>query len=292
MVFNMLTTGVMTQLGKVHYHLMIDMRATNGKLRARALGIVAEVAGVPDAAARRALDACRGALRGAKDAGCRLVEIGVPFSDPVADGPVIQRASARALSKGVNLSRVLEITGKIRNKMTDIPIILFSYYNPIFVYGPESFFRDAVAAGADGVLVVDLPPEEAREYRQLLTRHGIATIFLVAPTSSEERIARITAMAAGFVYYVSRTGVTGERADVEASVPAMVTAIKKHTAVPVAVGFGISTPQQAARVARDADGVIVGSAIVRMIGELGDSPETAARVGAFAESLAKAVKHT
>ena len=223
-------------------------------------------------------------------AGVDLIEFGVPFSDPVADGVVNQEAAQRALKHNVSLRDIIGLVKKLRGQ-TQIPLALFTYYNPILAYGVPEFAADAADAGVDGVLCVDLPPEEAdEEYKHYLDEQGIATIFLIAPTSTPERIALIAKNCTGFVYYVSRTGVTGERDSIEASVQGMVAQIKAHTDVPVAVGFGISNPDQAAEVAQFADGVIVGSAIVRMIGQLGDTPQTAAQVGAFVKSLVDATK--
>lgn len=222
-------------------------------------------------------------------AGADIIEFGVPFSDPVADGVVNQEAAQRALKHGVSLHDIVALVRRLRTK-TQIPIVLFTYYNPVLAYGIDAFANDAANAGVDGVLCVDLPPEEAAGYKRLLDGKGIATIFLIAPTSTPARIELIAKSSAGFVYYVSRTGVTGERASVEASVKGMVAEIKRHTAIPVAVGFGISTPAQAAEVASYADGVIVGSAIVRMIGQLGDTPEMPGKVGAFVRSLVEAAK--
>ena len=222
-------------------------------------------------------------------AGADVIELGVPFSDPVADGVVNQEAAQRALKNGVTLHDIVAGVKTLRQH-TQIPLVLFTYFNPVLAYGLEPFARDAGDAGVDGVLCVDLPPEEAGEYKRLLDEKDIATVFLAAPTSSPARIKLIAANSTGFLYYVSRTGVTGERSDVETSVQEMVDRIKAKTTTPVAVGFGISTPEQAAEVGRYADGVIVGSAIVRMIGECGDSPDTPARVGAFAKKLADAAK--
>jgi tryptophan synthase alpha chain len=201
-------------------------------------------------------------------AGADIIEFGVPFSDPLADGVVNQEAAQRALKHNVSLHDVVALVKRLRER-TEIPIVLFTYVNPVLAYGFEAFARDAADAGVDGVLCVDLPPEEAEDYKQLLDARGIATIFLLAPTSTPERIALITRYSTGFVYYVSRTGVTGERTSIEDSVEGMVERIKDCTKTPVAVGFGISTPAQAADVARYADGVIVGSAVVRIVGELG-----------------------
>lgn len=222
-------------------------------------------------------------------AGADVIEFGVPFSDPVADGVVNQEAAQRALRNHVSLRDIIALVKQLRDR-TQVPIVLFTYFNPVLAYGISRFAADAAAAGVDGVLCVDLPPEEAGEYKQRLDASGVATIFLIAPTSTEDRIALITSQCTGFVYYVSRTGVTGERATVDASVEDMVARIRAHTKTPVAVGFGISSPAQAREVAAYADGIIVGSAIVRMIGELGDSPDTPAKVGAFVKSLVNATK--
>lgn len=226
-----------------------------------------------------------------EEAGADVIELGIPFSDPLADGVVNQEAAMRALRHGVSLRDVIGMVKRLRER-TQVPIVLFTYFNPVFAYGLERFAPDCQDAGVDGVLCVDLPPEEAGDYKTPLDAHDIATIFLLAPTSTEKRIEAVSKQSRGFVYYVSRTGVTGEQAQVERNVGSMVEKIKKHTDKPVVVGFGISKPEQAAEVARYADGVIVGSAIVRMIGELGDSPETAPKVAAFAETLVKAVRPT
>jgi tryptophan synthase alpha chain len=222
-------------------------------------------------------------------AGADIIELGIPFSDPLADGVVNQEAAMRALKHGTSLRDVVLMVKEVRER-TQVPIVLFTYFNPVHSYGLERFGPDCRAAGVDGVLCVDLPPEEAEEYKASLDAHEIDTIFLLAPTSTDARIASVSRQCTGFVYYVSRTGVTGERSQVEQDVRGMVAKIKQHTDMPIAVGFGISKPEHAAEVARYADGVIVGSAIVRMVGELGDSPETAPKVAAFVESLAQAAK--
>lgn len=222
-------------------------------------------------------------------AGSDIVELGVPFSDPIADGVVNQEAAQRALKHNVTLHHVVQLVRELRTQ-TEIPIVLFTYYNPVLAYGIDTFARDCAAAGVDGVLCVDLPPGEDEEYKRALDAHGIATIFLAAPTSTPERIALIAKYSTGFVYYVSRTGVTGERTDIASTVQGMVAAIKQHTATPVAVGFGISSPAQAAEVAGYADGVIVGSAIVRLIGKSGETPDTPRKVYDFVKPLVDATK--
>ncbi len=222
-------------------------------------------------------------------AGADVIEFGVPFSDPVGDGPVIQEAAQRALSKGATLRNILALIRTMREK-TQVPILLFSYFNPILAYGVETFARDAAKAGVDGVLCVDLPPEEAGEYKAALDANGLCTLFLMAPTSSDERIELIARHSTGFIYYVSRMGVTGERAALAADLGEVLARIHRHTDKPVAVGFGISTPGQAQQVAGLAEGVVVGSALVRLIAALGDAKEMPDKVQAFAQELVQAAK--
>lgn len=261
----------------------IDQRFSDLKAKRQPAFIPYITAGDPtlDATARLVIEL--------EKAGADIIEFGVPFSDPVADGVVNQEAAQRALKNGVTLHDIVALVKRLR-ATTQIPLVLFTYFNPVLAYGLEAFARDAADAGVDGVLCVDLPPEEAVEYKRLLDAKGIATIFLIAPTSTPERVALIAKVSTGFVYYVSRTGVTGERDNIEVSVKERVGEIKRHASCPVAVGFGISTPEQAALVAQCADGVIVGSAIVRMIGQLGSSADMPARVGAFVKSLVTATK--
>ena len=222
-------------------------------------------------------------------AGADIIEFGVPFSDPVGDGPVIQAAAQRALEKGVTPPKIFDCIARIRQN-SQVPLLLFSYFNPIFVYGYQRFAQEAAKAGADGVLCVDLPPEEADEYKAALDAAGLCTVFLTAPTTPDSRLALIAERCTGFVYYVSRLGVTGEQSALVADLNQAVARIKRHTGKPVAVGFGISKPEHAREVASMAEGVVVGSAIVRLISELGDTPETAQRVGAFVRELAEATK--
>jgi len=198
--------------------------------------------------------------------GLDVLELGVPFSDPTADGPVIQRSSARALEKGINLRKVLSMTGKLR-KETKVPIILFSYYNPIHAYGNENFYKDAVDVGADGVLVVDLPPEESDEMTGAWPGSDLALIRLVAPTTSLDRMRKITTDARGFIYLVSKTGVTGSSGLKTESIDRQVDTLRSVTSLPVCVGFGISTTDDVAAIASVADGVVIGSAFERLIEE-------------------------
>jgi len=200
-----------------------------------------------------------------EDCGADIVELGVPFSDPLADGPTIQKAAQRALQNGVTLSSVIELVAKIREK-TQIPIILMTYYNPVFKYGEERFVSDASSAGADGVIVPDLPPDEAGGLIRHARKAHFDTIFLLAPTSTDNRIRKVAKASAGFVYYVSMTGITGSKLSMDLSIESHIRKIREASEKPVAVGFGVSTPEEAAAVARFADGVIVGSAIVKRVG--------------------------
>ncbi len=222
-------------------------------------------------------------------AGADIIEFGVPYSDPLADGPVNQEAALRALKHRVRIADILALVKSLREK-TQIPIMLFTYYNPVLAYGVERLAQDCADSGIDGILCVDLPPEEAAAYEAAFGAHDLSTVFLLAPTSTDERIDLVAKHSKGFLYYVSRTGTTGEQEKIEDSVSTMVAKIKSKTDTPVAVGFGISTPAQSREIAGYGDGVVVGSAIVRMIGELGDSPDTPKKVGAFVKTLADAAK--
>jgi tryptophan synthase alpha chain len=196
--------------------------------------------------------------------GADLIELGVPFSDPIADGPVIQRASDRALRAGMNLSRLLEAVREVR-RVSQVPLLLFSYMNPLLRYGFDRVARHAAEAGIDGVLLTDLSVEEADDPVRRLREQGLDTVFLVAPTSSERRLDLVARYSSGFIYLVSRTGVTGEQSSVSEKVAPLIERTRRHTGLPLAVGFGISTPQQVEEVAQLADGVVVGSAIVKAI---------------------------
>lgn len=197
-----------------------------------------------------------------EECGADIVELGVPFTDPLADGPTIQRAAERALKAGVTLKKIIPFVKKLRQH-TQIPIVLMTYYNPVFKYGEENFINDAVDAGIDGVIIPDLTPEEGEDFIKLSRSAGLNTIFLIAPTSTKERIKKIVDSSAGFVYYVSITGITGSKLTLEKTFKTHINSIKKLTNKPVAVGFGISTPEDAKIVSQIADGVIVGSAIVK-----------------------------
>jgi tryptophan synthase alpha chain len=222
--------------------------------------------------------------------GADLIELGVPFSDPMADGPTHQRAAERALRSGTSLGRVLELVQNLRRTLT-VPLILFTYYNPVFRYGGERFARDARQAGADGVLCVDLPPEEADELKRETDRQDLDLIFLLAPTSSLSRLHIVLTRARGFVYYVAVTGVTGARATLPPDLSEMVRRIRAISPVPVGVGFGISSPEQAAQVASVADAVIVGSALSQIIETQSGQPDVVERVGAFVGNLKLAIRN-
>ena len=233
---------------------------------------------------------CRIALALEK-VGVDILEMGVPFSDPLADGSINQAAASRALASGTTVAGVLGCVRDLRAHGLTIPIVLYTYLNPVYVYGFERFLTEAAAAGVDGLLVLDLPPDEADRNEELKRRpDGLKMIRLIAPTTPPDRIARIAAAAEGFIYFVSREGVTGEQKSVSASLGEQAAAIRAVTALPVVVGFGISTPSQAREAARSVDAVVVGSAIVRKIGEFGSEPDLAQRVAEFVRPMVEAVK--
>lgn len=230
------------------------------------------------------LEATEAIVLALADAGATIIELGVPFSDPVADGPVIQAASERALARGVRLGDVLELAHRLRAR-TEAGLLLFSYFNPIFHFGLEHFAREASAAGCDGVLVTDLIPEEAEPYRGLAQGAGLDTVFLAAPTSPEVRLAAIAKASTGFIYAVSRLGVTGARDQVSSSAEALVARLRRHTALPIALGFGLARGAQVAEVARFADAAVVGTALVDAIARV-PAAQAPAAAGAFLRSLA------
>ena len=217
------------------------------------------------------------------DAGADVIEVGVPFSDPLADGPVIQRASERALRAGTNLRRVLELVAAARQR-TDVPIVLFTYANPVVRMDPTVFAQAARDAGVDGVLTLDFPVEEAEPLRGPIVDAGLDPIFLISPTTTEERIRHSSELAAGFLYVISRLGVTGARQEMAGDIAALLARIRRNTSLPVALGFGISTPEHVAAACRHADAAVVGSAIVNVIA--GSAREAApAAAGAFVRWL-------
>lgn len=216
--------------------------------------------------------------------GVDLIELGVPFSDPIADGPVIQRASERALRAGATLRRILEVAARIREQ-SQVPLLLFSYLNPVLRYGFEQAAQDAAAAGVDGLLLTDLSVEEAERYVGWLRAQSLDTVFLAAPTSTEARLRLVAQHSSGFVYLVSRTGVTGERESLSESAGGLIRAMRRITDLPLAVGFGISRPEHAAALSELADGVVVGSAFVRLIEQAGREPALESRLEALAREL-------
>ncbi|MBI4847229.1 MAG: tryptophan synthase subunit alpha [Nitrospirae bacterium] len=216
-----------------------------------------------------------------EQAGADIIELGVPFSDPLADGPTIQRAAERAIKQKVTLRKVLKLVSEVR-KSTDIPIILMTYYNPVFKFGVSSFVKAAVKAGVDGLIVPDLIPDEADDYIKEARRHKLDTIFLLAPTSTPDRIKKISGASTGFIYYVSITGITGSKLSAGPKMRRTLSSIKRVTNKPVAVGFGISTPEEASSMSGLADGVIVGSAIVKLISQGKD-------ISHFVRALRKAI---
>ena len=239
-------------------------------------------AGFPD------LETTRDLIPALDAAGVDVLELGVPFSDPTADGPSIQRASQKALQNGTTLARILGLVENLRPS-TEVPIVLFSYYNPILAYGNHRFARKAAAAGADGVLVVDLPAEEAAELKQHTEPEGLDFIPLVAPTTGSERTQRILKGASGFIYYISLTGVTGAGRPEVKEIRQNVARIKTMTQVPVVAGFGVSTPAQAREIGAETDGIVVGSAFIRLIGEHPEKRTMTDAVGAFARGLKQAI---
>jgi len=216
--------------------------------------------------------------------GADVVELGVPFSDPLADGPVIQRAGTRALAGGATVARVLETVAGLRAEI-DVPIVLLTYYNPVLAFGLKAFARTAVDAGVDGAIVADLPPEESDPLGTEATAAGLDLVYMVAPTSTPARVRLIARKSRGFIYVVSLTGVTGERQQLPADMATQIAAIRRETAMPVCVGFGISTPAQVATVGRVADGAAVGSAIVRLVESRAGSSTLVDDVGKFIAEL-------
>ncbi len=217
-------------------------------------------------------------------AGSSIIELGIPFSDPVADGPVIQRAGARALVHQYRLADYLRAIESIR-KVSNVPLLLFSYYNPIFQYGVEALARDAHSAGVDGVLVTDMIPEESEQYCSWMDQNEMDAVFLAAPTSSAERIRKIAACSSGFVYVVSRTGVTGTQQELSNSVLPTVQRVREYTRLPIAVGFGISRPEQVQAIWNVCDGAVVGSAIVSAMENVKDPRELPSKIGEFCRHL-------
>lgn len=226
-------------------------------------------------------------LRALDRAGADVLEVGVPFSDPLADGPVIQRAAERALAAGSSLRAALDLISSVRPELT-APVVVFSYANPLVRMGIERFAARAAAAGVDGVLALDLPVEEAGEFREVLASAGLSAIFLLSPTTTDARIRKAAALGSGFLYGISRLGVTGARAEIAPGAEALVRRIRAVTSLPVALGFGISRPEHVAAVSAYADAAVVGSALVSLIAEAGPSPRLIERVEEYVRRLKSA----
>lgn len=224
--------------------------------------------------------------------GASVIELGVPFSDPIADGVTNQKSAERALKNNISLNDILDFIGELRKKDITIPFVLFTYYNPLLKMGLENFAKKAQEKGCNGVLVVDLPPEASKEYKKILDNHNLETIFLASPTTIKERLELIDESSSAFVYYVSRAGVTGTQQKVSATLKEEIDNIKKVIKNPIAVGFGISTPEQAKEISTYADAIIIGSALVKMIedGEGSDIEETAKKIYDFSKSIVDAIK--
>src|SRR3989441_3725857 len=249
------------------------------------LGIIAYItAGDPS------LDATHRFVLALAEAGADVIELGVPFSDPIADGPTIQRASERALQSGTTLSGVLDLVRKIRASR-EVPLVIFSYFNPILQMGLERFADTAAAAGADGVLATDLTPEESAEYRQIVSARGLDTIFLAAPTSTDERLRKIVDCSSGFLYLISRTGVTGAKEALPEDLPALIRRARRVTQLPIAVGFGISLPGHVSILGGLADAAVVGLGVVDGIGRAKKAEAAAAALGERMRALKEAARH-
>ncbi|MDZ4744335.1 MAG: tryptophan synthase subunit alpha [Verrucomicrobiota bacterium] len=222
-------------------------------------------------------------------AGVDLLELGIPFSDPLADGIVIQQAAQRALEAGASLPKILDGIRQFR-KRSEIPLVLFTYFNPVYKMGLEKLIIEAAAVGVDGILLLDLPPEEADSAAILMKKHGLKQISLIAPTTPEERISLICRNASGFIYYISREGVTGMQQTVASSLTERTELIRSHTALPIAVGFGVSDSKQAAEIAGVSDAVVVGSAIVNEVAKHSKSPDFLTQIEEFVRPLSDAIK--
>lgn len=236
-------------------------------------------------------------IKGLPGAGADIIELGMPFTDPMADGPAIQASSIRALDAGQDINATLAMVKSFREKDDDTPIVLMGYYNPIYIYGVERFSEDAANAGVDGLIIVDIPPEEDAELRVPANKAGIDLVRLTTPTSDEQRLPTLVGGASGFIYYVSIAGITGTKSAATSNVANAVTRIRKFSDLPIAVGFGIKTPEQAAEIARVADAAVVGSAIVQIIaenmdddGRTKDSPDLRETVLKFVSELAQGVR--
>lgn len=259
----------------------IDAAFAKAKSEGRSLFIPFIMAGDPNREASQAL------LDALPQAGADIIELGMPFSDPMADGPVIQAAGLRALEAGASVKTTLAMVEAFRTQHAETPMILMGYYNPIYVYGPERFAQDAAKAGVDGLIIVDLPPEEEEELLPYLKQHNVALVRLLAPTSLGERLQKLTDTTTGYIYYISVTGVTGAKSADESILTEQVASIRRTTGLPIAVGFGVKTRAQVQSIGRFSDGVVVGSAIITEVAKYAASPkeELVAHVTAFIRGL-------
>ncbi len=276
------------------------MSRKQGRLKARFEQLAAEgraglvtflTAGDPDREMSSAI------IEGLPEAGADIIELGMPFTDPMADGPAIQASSIRALNAGQDMKATLAMVKSFREKDDDTPIVLMGYYNPIYIYGVDRFSEDAANAGVDGLIIVDIPPEEDAELREPANKAGIDLVRLTTPTSDEQRLPALMEGASGFIYYVSIAGVTGTKSAASSNVADTITRIQKFSDLPIAVGFGIKTPEQAAEIAKVADAAVVGSAIVQVIADnvanndgIKDSPDLRESVLKFVSELAQGVR--
>jgi tryptophan synthase alpha chain len=276
----LLPAGFLAILQRVN---RIDERFSRLKKEGKKGLVIYIGAGDPD------LDSTRALGLAFDKAGVDVLELGVPFSDPLADGLVNQLAAQRGLESGTTPAKVLQTVAEIR-KQSQVPIVLYIYFNLMHRYGLEKFIQAAAKAGVDGLLTLDLPPEEFENYETLMTKNGLNVICLVAPTTPENRIELIVKRGMGFIYYVSREGVTGMQSKIADTIGDMTKKIRAHTNLPVAIGFGISNPEQARTVAQHAEAIVVGSAVVNQIAKLGKSPEMVSTVSKFVSELAQAIK--
>jgi tryptophan synthase alpha chain len=271
-------------IGKLDPMNRIDERFAELKQRGEKGLVVYIGAGDPN------LEATEKLAIGFAKAGVDVLELGVPFSDPLADGLVNQLAAQRGLESGTTPPKVLQTVSRIRTHLPELPVVLYIYYNLIHKRGLDLFIKDAAGAGVDGLLVLDLPPEESENYEKLMEAADLRVIYLIAPTTPDERIGLIAKRARGFIYYISREGVTGMQEKIAGNIAEMTEKIRQHSALPIAVGFGISNPEQARAVAAYAEAIVVGSAIVNQIAVHGSSPNLVPTVSNFVESLAQAIK--
>lgn len=263
--------------------MLINKTLNQLKIEGRKAFIPYITAGDPD------LKSTKVFVKSLEKAGANIIELGIPFSDPVADGVVNQRSAQRALKNNISLHDVLEMVNELRQENCEIPIVIFTYFNPVFKMGIENFAKKAKQCQANGVLIVDLPPESAGEYKEVMYKNEIETIFLASPTTSKDRLNLIDQMSSGFVYYVARNGVTGVQNNLSATLSEEIHQLKEYIKNPVCLGFGISNPEQAKEVARLTEGVIVGSAIVKIIEENPDTEIASEKVYEFAKSIVDSI---